>query len=135
MMAPLATMGDTMKKLAATMMFASLATITGPATAQPGAIESYTARLSSQDHFNSSGQRLRTVAGILRQDRANVHRFGRADGEDEGDRYFSSATNRAALENLILRGHVTRAAANAIINGEPLVRVTIYRGYVDVTVF
>ena len=124
-----------MNKLAAALLIASISMTAAPVAAQPGAIASYTARLSSRDHFNSNGQRIRTVAGILRQDRANVHRFGRVDDEDESDPYFASAANRAALENLILRGHVSRAAANAIVNQEPLVRVTIYRGYVDVTVF
>src|SRR2546430_17195594 len=51
-------------------------------------VESYVAFLSEADHFNSSGDRLRTAAGIIRQDRANFHRFGRRDQADENDSFF-----------------------------------------------
>ena len=34
-------------------------------------VESYTARLSERDHYNSNGQRLLSAAAIIRQDRAN----------------------------------------------------------------
>ena len=43
--------------------------------------ESYKALLSERDHFNSEGQRLTSAAAIIRQDRANVHRFGIKDAE------------------------------------------------------
>ena len=103
-------------------------------------LESYTARLSSQDHFNSSGSRLASAAAIIRQDRANYHKFGQRDPEDEGDRYFASASNREVLESLLQRGASTRGALNAIVNGTPLVQVSIFRDdqsgrdYVTVTV-
>lgn len=105
----------------------------GPALAQHGPLGHYTARLSSRDHFNSNGQRLLTVAAIIRQDRANLHRFGRHDPEDQWDGFFSNQGNRAALERLIARGRISRAVSNAIINGEPLIHVDVYQGYVVVT--
>src|SRR5256886_13583841 len=54
-------------------------------------VESYVAFLSEADHFNSSGERLRTAAAIIRQDRANFHRFGRRDQADESDSFFADA--------------------------------------------
>ena len=113
---------------------AGLAAVAVPAAAQHGPLGHYTARLGPQDHFNSAGQRLRTVAAILRQDRANFHRFGRGDDEDQSDDFFDDANNRAALERLIARGRMSRAVANAIINGEPLVHVDVYDGYVVVSI-
>ena len=106
----------------------------GPLAAQHGPLGHYTARLSSRDHFNSNGERLRTVAGIIRQDRANLYRFGRGDREDQADDFFDDQANRAALERLIARGRISRAASNAIINGEPLIHVDIFQGFIVVTV-
>ncbi len=103
-------------------------------------LESYTARLSSQDHFSSSGARLSSAAAIIRQDRANFHKFGRQDPEDEGDQYFAAARNREVLEVMLERGSSTRGALNSIVNGTPLVQVSIFRDersgrdYVTVTV-
>src|SRR3984957_18842556 len=42
-------------------------------------IGSYVALLSEADHFNSNGQRLTSAAAIIRQDRANYHRYGIRD--------------------------------------------------------
>ena len=118
------------------LLVASLLTlmVAGPAMAQHGPLGHYTARLSSQDHFNSNGQRLRSVAAIIRQDRANFHRFGRHDHQDQWDGFFNNQGNRAGLERLIARGRMGPGVRNAIINGEPLIHVDIYHGYVVVTV-
>jgi hypothetical protein len=90
-------------------------------------VESYTAFLSEADHFNSNGQRLTSAAAIIRQDRANFHRFGRGDPGDEGDRFFASIENRAALERMLERGRATPGTIDAIVNRTPLIRVDIYR--------
>ena len=95
-------------------------------------VESYTAYLSEADHFNSNGQRLTSAAAIIRQDRANYHRFGRGDPGDEGDRYFASIDNRAAMERMLERGRASPGVINAIVNRTPLVRVDIYRDGGDV---
>ena len=103
-------------------------------------LESYTARLSSQDHFSSAGARLTSAAAVIRQDRANFHKFGRQDPEDEGDQYFAAARNREVLEAMLERGSSTRGALNSIVNGTPLVQVSVFRAesggrdYVTVTV-
>jgi len=87
---------------------------------------SYEARLSYRDHFNSHGSRLETVAGIIRQDRANYHRYRRRDAEDTWDRFFDSKENRATMERMLARGYITGSARRAILYGTPLIRVKIY---------
>jgi hypothetical protein len=102
-------------------------------------IESYQARLSSADHFNSSGERLTATAAIIRQDRANFHKFGIRDAEDESDRFFADQGNRALMERLLERGRTTGEARRAIVNGTPLIRVELWRDrgddFVTVTVY
>ena len=69
----------------------------GLAAAQDGATL-YQARLSEQDHVSSRGVKLTTVAAILRQDRANYHKFNKRDFDDQHDPFFASAGNRGLLE-------------------------------------
>ncbi len=97
-------------------------------------IEVYHARLSEMDHYNSNGERLETVAGIIRQDRANYHRFHMRDDEDTGDDFFESPANRQRLEVLLLNGHLTSHDQRTILRHEPLVTVRVYENYVDVEV-
>jgi len=92
-------------------------------------MESYTAKLSYKDHHNSGGSRLTKVAGIIRQDRANFHKFHRRDSADTWDRFFSSKSNRATMERMIRRGSISGSARNTIIYGTPTIKVRIYNGY------
>jgi hypothetical protein len=79
---------------------------------------------SERDHFNSNGERLRTAAAIIRQDRVNF--FGLRDSADQDDVFFTDVNNRAALESLIERGTSEPHAINRIVNGTPMVRVDIF---------
>lgn len=97
-------------------------------------IESYYARLSAEDHFNSSGERLTTAAAIIRQDRANFHVYGKRDQEDGSDYTFSDKANRARLERMIANGHYLGGAERAVLNGTPLIYVEIYEDSVTVSV-
>ena len=97
-------------------------------------VESYTARLSARDHFNSNGARLRDAAAIIRQDRANFYVYGLRDEEDEPDSFFSSKSNRARLEQLLNNGQTTREAVYSVVNGTPLIRVDIYGNGLLVTI-
>jgi S1-C subfamily serine protease len=91
-------------------------------------VASYTALLSDADHFNSSGQRLTTAAAIIRQNRANFHRFGIRSPEDQDDPFFADERNRAALEQMLDRGRADPGVISRIVNGPPvLVRVDIFR--------
>lgn len=110
------------------------ALFTGPASAQGRIVTEYTARIGPNDHFNSRGDRLDTVAAILRQDRANMHRFDLADEEDESDDYFVDAETRGLFEWLVSRGLARTDTRRAIINGNPLVRVTVFERRADVEI-
>jgi hypothetical protein len=90
-------------------------------------IASYVARLSAADHFNSNGERLTSAAAIIRQDRANFHRFGVRDPEDESDPFFADQDNRAALEQMLERGRAAPGVIDRVVNGTPLVRVEVHR--------
>jgi len=105
---------------------------TGSALSQP--LESYTARLSAKDHFNSSGVRLESAAAIIRQDRANYYVYGSRDREDEADGFFDSKDNRARLESMLNRGTFSDGARKAIVNGTPLITVDVYPDFINVTV-
>jgi hypothetical protein len=97
-------------------------------------IESYTARLSARDHFNSNGERLRSAAAIIRQDRANFYVYGLRDSEDEPDSFFSNKGNRARLEGLLENGRTTPDAIQRVVNGTPLIRVDIYSTGISVSI-
>jgi hypothetical protein len=90
-------------------------------------IGSYVALLSEADHFNSNGQRLTSAAAIIRQDRANFHRFGIKDPQDEDDAFFADEANRAALEQMLERGRADPGVIARIVNSTVLIRVDIYR--------
>lgn len=90
-------------------------------------VESYTARLSANDHFNSSNERLASPAAVIRQDRANYHKFKQRDAEDEYDSFFSEVENREKLERLLNMERLSPAARKTILNGQPLVKVEVFR--------
>ena len=90
--------------------------------------ESYKALLSERDHFNTSGQRLTSAAAIIRQDRANVHRYGLRDATDQDDVFFADIDRRADLERMIEMGTSEPRAIRSIVDGLALVRVDIYEG-------
>lgn len=97
-------------------------------------VETYIARLSAQDHFNSQGERLTSAAAIIRQDRANFHKFNNKDSEDTYDTVFSDVDSRATLEHLLEQGRSTRGVLDTIVNGTPLIQVDVYWNSVDVTI-
>jgi|HigsolmetaAR202D_1030399.scaffolds.fasta_scaffold55423_2 hypothetical protein len=103
----------------------TFAAIPGLASAQE-LITTYTAQLSQRDHFNSNGQRLTTAAAIIRQDRANYHRFGRRDAADEWDPVFGDMAARARMEALLNAGTSHPSAIQAIVNGTPIVTVEVW---------
>jgi|SRR5580698_3826852 hypothetical protein len=96
--------------------------------------ETYTARLSAADHYNSNGVRLHSAAAIIRQDRANYYVYGIRDSEDEPDSFFSSKGNRSRMEQMLENGRATPDAVYKIVNQTPLIRVDIYSTGINVTV-
>lgn len=95
-------------------------------------LESYTARLSAEDHTNSDGKKLTAVADIIRQDRANYHKFNRRDNEDTADNFFAEAKNRERIASMLKKGHIDKQTTSSILNGTPVVIVNIYKNYIEV---
>ena len=122
-----------------TVLFSGAAIMLALATAMPAAADtllgSYIARMGDNDHYASDGYQLDTAAQVVRQDRANWHRFGRGDAEDQDDPWFGSANSRARFETLLNKsGAMTQSVRRAILSGEPVVKVTVYRNSVKVVV-
>jgi len=103
--------------IAMAIVLAAILAIGSPPSAQAQQlIGSYVALLSEADHFNSNGQRLTSAAAIIRQDRANFHRFGIKDPQDEGDAFFADEGNRAALEQMLERGRAEPGVIARIVS-------------------
>ena len=107
------------------LAFAALFTAT-PAFADE-LIESYNAFLSRADHYKSYGTRLTSAAAIIRQDRANFHKFNLQDEGDENDNYFDNVNNRALLERLLNEGTSDPGVLRTIVNREVSIHVDVYR--------
>ena len=89
-------------------------------------LEQYVAYIGPDDLYNSQGERLTQPWQIVRQDRANYHRFDIQDDLDEGDTFFADAENRAIMENMLRNGSISRAAARDVVAGGALILVEIY---------
>ncbi|MGD1882214.1 MAG: hypothetical protein ACFB11_07805 [Paracoccaceae bacterium] len=104
------------------VVFAALAA--GGVSAQDQYIGGYWAHIGPQDYYNSSGTRLTDAAAILRQDRANFHRFGIRHPRDESDPWFGTQNGRAAMPAMIANaGGVPAYIQNLMWEGREL---TIY---------
>ena len=95
-------------------------------------IEIYIARISENDKYNSRGMRLNSVSAILRQDRANYHKFYKRDRDDTGDNFFARKRNRAGLSKMLRRGYISGATRDAILYDNPLIIVKVYDYYIDI---
>ena len=96
---------------------------------------SYVARISERDHQASDGYALDNAAQMVRQDRANWHKFHRRDSDDEADVCFRTNDQRAALERMLKRsGAMSASTRRAIVNGEPLIQVDVYPDSVYVSI-
>lgn len=89
-------------------------------------IGSYVAYIGREDLYNSKGARLTEPWQIMRQDRANFHRFGIRHAGDEWDSFFGDIDNRAAMERMIMNGYINPVAARDIVAGGATVVVEIW---------
>lgn len=127
------------KLMGKAMIISSLLALAVPAVADDY-LCSYTARLSKEDKYNSSGQLIaknysnNTVAAVLRQDRANYYVYGKASREDEGDCVFSNKNARAKMQSYLASGSIPEYARRIIIDNTPLVQVDVYSQHVEVTI-
>lgn len=120
------------------LLAAGLIALSTPVSAQD-LIGAYTAFISNNDLYNSRGARLTQPWQVLRQDRANYHRFGIRQPGDEWDPFFGSMENRAAMERMIMNGSIDPVARQNLLQGGATVFVRIYGSggvgrYVNVTV-
>ena len=67
-------------------------------------VGSYVAYIGRDDLYSSKGVRLTEPWQILRQDRANYHRFGIRQRGDESDSFFNNMENRGIMERMIMNG-------------------------------
>ena len=91
-------------------------------------IESYGAYIGQDDLYNSNNERLTQPWQVIRQDRANVHRFGVSQPGDDTDSFFASARNRELAERMISHGRIERSAARRLLQGDVRIEVEIWRG-------
>ncbi|MER8584700.1 hypothetical protein NKH19_05510 [Mesorhizobium sp. M1338] len=112
-----------------------LASLLGGAAHADDMLGSYVARISDRDHQASDGYALDNAAQMVRQDRANWHKFHRRDSDDEGDRWFRTNDQRADLQRMLERsGAMSSSTKRAIVNGEPLIQVDVYENSVRVSI-
>ncbi|GGD25982.1 hypothetical protein [Sinisalibacter lacisalsi] len=97
----------------------------GAASAQTE-IGGYSAYIGWEDLHNSKGARLTAPWQVVRQDRANYHRFGISQPGDDWDPFFASMENRAAMERMIMNGTIEPSAAQILMQGGATVFVRIY---------
>jgi len=118
----------------AAAVFIAMTGATG-ATLADEFLGSYEARISDNDHQASDGYALDTAAQMVRQDRANWHKFGSGDAEDEDDPWFGSTGARARMEKMLNRnGAMSSSTRRRIVNGEPVVQVDVYRNSIKVSI-
>ena len=97
------------------------------AVAQEYLVGGYMAYIGPDDLYNSNGVRLTDAVSVLRQDRANVHRFGIAQPGDERDDWFGSQAARGAMARMFAAGGgIHPEFQRMIVNGGVPVYVTIY---------
>ncbi len=102
----------------------------GPIYAQERVV--YAAFLSERDHYNSNGDRLTSVADILRQDRANYYKGGGDSGDADDGGFFATTEGRAKFEYYtIILGNVRAAAIIQGAQRSIVVRVVGRRIYVE----
>jgi len=109
---------------AASIAAAAVFSLAAPANAQD-VIGGYQAYIGNADLYNSKGVALSAPWQVIRQDRANFHRFGVQQNGDDWDAWFSSADNRAALERWVMNGSMSPSARSRIMAGGATIYVEI----------
>ena len=116
------------KMTLATAMAAISVTAGTTAARADDLIASYSAYIGQDDLYNSNGARLTEPWQVIRQDRANVHKFGIRQPGDDSDGFFGSVRNRELAETMIRRGAISADAANLLLNGDVRITVEVWRG-------
>lgn len=114
-----------MKFLFSAVFTACCALMLPQAASAQEVLESYVAYIGRDDLYNSKGQRLVEPWQILRQDRANFHKFKIRQPGDQSDSFFASVENRAAMEVMVQNGGIDPVARRMLLQGDARVLVTI----------
>lgn len=109
---------------AAALGIAVMFSVTGSAAAQT-VIGGYQAFIGTADLYNSKGVALSAPWQVIRQDRANVHRFGIQQPGDQVDGWFGTIENRAALERWVMNSAMSAADRARIMSGGATIYVEI----------
>ncbi len=117
--------------LVAALGLAGLATVQ-LAFAQAQPIDGYCAQISDNDKYASDGFPLTDAGSILRQDRANFHRYGTPDADDYGDNTFDTVSARERIPSMFDNGNIEPGLARKIVRGYPYICVDIYRNALSV---
>ena len=109
------------------LLFTTIALALSTGTAKSDeVIDGYSAYIAQDDLYNSKGERLTQPWQVIRQDRANYHKFGIRQDGDENDSYFASEANRATAEAMLAQGEISRADGKRIMRGDTTIHVMIY---------
>lgn len=93
-------------------------------------IASYTAFIGPADLVNSQGVRLTDFGQILRQDRANYHRFGLRDELDMPDPIFASLVYRERIPTIWTVMPGSEYVVDRVLAGQPqLLTVLVYGSF------
>ena len=114
------------------LLVAGLA-LASPAAAQ-GIVDEFCTTITENDKSASDGFQLTDAASILRQDRANFHKFGYRDRGDQDDSTFGSSSARAQIPAMLDNGQTDPGVLRAIVRGTPRICVEVYPGYLYVYV-
>lgn len=96
-----------------------IAMLAASAASAQQSVAAYYAEIGYEDFFNSRGQPIRDVGGVVQQDRANYHRFGIRHGADESDPYFHQRSWRAGIPDLVRAGGVDSYLRDLLGRGWP----------------
>lgn len=80
----------------------------------------------------ASGVNQASAAAILRQNRADIYKFGLGSFGDTSDCYFGNVKNRGRIPALLNNGNISKATIRQIVNGNPLLQVDVYSTHIDV---
>ena len=129
-----------MKSLLKTIFLVTALSCSTQAEAKDTWEDEYHAVLSAFDHYNSSDEKLTSVADIIRQDRANYHNNKHRDEGDESDSFFANKQNRDLMDSMVGKVKFSKDEIRTILNRTPVIYVRLYtseetgRKYLTITV-
>ncbi len=100
-----------------------------PPVSPPVSAGGYIAKIGFDDHSSSSGEKHTSASEILKQDRANYHRFGKRDSEDQSDPYLTTTESRSSATF-----SMSSSVSAAILDAYPTVRVVPVNGVFHVSI-